>query len=438
MKRLSILFMMFVLVSVSSSIVLGASYDFGGQVVKIQHNVTYERQFDNNPEQLDRLKWLEDTFNVKIEWSSGGRDETMVAPLAAAVMAGDAPDLIRSQSRAMSLAASEGLLMPLDPELVKEGLPESICRLIDSCAVFGGKFYAFAPDWPRAGQGIWWNKSLFEREGLPNLYELFENGEWTWDVFRDIALKATRDTNGDGQIDQWGFTEAGSPYHSLAFRMLASNEADIFRFDEQGNPIFVLDEPAGIAAYTFLQDPLLRSTFLDGSNSVRRNAFWRENTVAMFLHNPDGVRQFNGQEVSEDDYGFIPQPRGPHATRYVAPFTHADAWSIPITSKYDPAALIELIYAFERYTDEYADQTFEERLQDTLYQWSLHYRDFETVEYVQWVIDNVEIYSQADQTYSPWFTELNVAIIESGDSPAAAIAAIRNRAQTHLEQVFSK
>lgn len=438
MKRLSILFILSLVVLLGSGVVFAAQYDFGGQVVKIQHNVTYDRQFENNPEQLARLNWVEETFNVKIEWTSGYRDERAVEPLAAAVMAGDAPDLVRMQSRAMSLAASQGLLKALDPELVKKGLPEPICRLIDSHAVFAGKYYAFAPAWPRPGNGVWWNKSLFEREGLPSLYELYENGEWTWEAFRDIAIKATRDTDGDGVIDQWGFTEWDGPYNQLVVWMLASNEADIFRIDESGNPVFVLDEPAGLAVYEFLQDLMLVQGAFLGGGTARRNAFWQDNSVAMIIHNPDGVRQMNGQEVSEDDYGFVPLPRGPHATRHVAPFTHADAWSIPVTSKYDPAALMELIYALEQYTDNYAGSTFEERLEEQLYSWSMHYRDFETIEYVRWVIDNVEIYNQQDQCYSPWFTELNTAILQGGEAPSTAIAAIKNAAQAHLDQVFGK
>lgn len=437
MKRWVIFTITAALMLLSCSSVFAEVYDFGGQVVKLQHNVTFDRQFENNPEQLARLHWLEETFNVKIEWSSGARNEPMVEALAAAVMAGDAPDLVRAQSRAMSLAASQGLLRPIDPDLIKAGLPESLCRLIDSHAVFGDQYYAFAPDWPRPGNGLWWNKSLFEREGLPSLYELYENGEWTWDQFRDIAIKATRDTDGDGVIDQWGFTEWDGPYNQLVVWMLASNEANIFKL-ENGAPIFTLDQPEGIAVYEFLQDLMLVQNAFLGGGTARRAAFWQDNTVAMIIHNPDGVRQQNGQEVSEDDYGFVPLPKGPHASRHVAPFTHADAWSIPVTSKYDSAALIELIYAFLQYTEEYSGRSFEERLEEQLYSWSMHYRDFETVEYVQWVVDNVEIYNQQDQCYSPWFNQLNTAILQNGENPATAIAAIKNQAQAHLDQVFGR
>ena len=32
-----------------------------------------------------------------------------------------------------------------------------------------------------------YNKSLFEREGLPDPCELYKKGEWTWDTFKGIS-----------------------------------------------------------------------------------------------------------------------------------------------------------------------------------------------------------------------------------------------------------
>ena len=53
-----------------------------------------------------------------------------------------------------------------------------------------------------------YNKDLFEREGLPDLYELYLDGEWTWDMATEIAVKATQDIDGDGVVDIWGIVDA--------------------------------------------------------------------------------------------------------------------------------------------------------------------------------------------------------------------------------------
>jgi len=49
------------------------------------------------------------------------------------------------------------------------------------------------------------NKQLLEAYGLEDPRVLWEKGEWDWDTFRDYCKKLTQDTDGDGQIDQYGF-----------------------------------------------------------------------------------------------------------------------------------------------------------------------------------------------------------------------------------------
>jgi multiple sugar transport system substrate-binding protein len=47
---------------------------------------------------------------------------------------------------------------------------------------------------------IAYNKDLFDRAGLP-----YPRDDWTWEEFRQTARALTRDTDGDGAADQWGF-----------------------------------------------------------------------------------------------------------------------------------------------------------------------------------------------------------------------------------------
>ena len=49
------------------------------------------------------------------------------------------------------------------------------------------------------------NKQLLEAEGLEDPRALWERGEWTWEKFREYCKKLTKDTDGDNQIDQYGF-----------------------------------------------------------------------------------------------------------------------------------------------------------------------------------------------------------------------------------------
>ena len=43
------------------------------------------------------------------------------------------------------------------------------------------------------------NKTLLESEGIA-----VPSGDWTWENFYNICAKVTRDTDGDGETDQFG------------------------------------------------------------------------------------------------------------------------------------------------------------------------------------------------------------------------------------------
>ncbi|NPV67074.1 MAG: sugar ABC transporter substrate-binding protein [Anaerolineae bacterium] len=52
----------------------------------------------------------------------------------------------------------------------------------------------------------YYNKDLFDAAGLD-----YPTPDWTWDDFVAMAKALTLDTNDDGEIDQWGFTNNGWP-----------------------------------------------------------------------------------------------------------------------------------------------------------------------------------------------------------------------------------
>jgi len=47
---------------------------------------------------------------------------------------------------------------------------------------------------------LYYNKDLFDKAGVA-----YPNSNWTWKDFRNAAEKLTKDNNGDGKIDQYGF-----------------------------------------------------------------------------------------------------------------------------------------------------------------------------------------------------------------------------------------
>ena len=71
-------------------------------------------------------------------------------------------------------------------------------------------------------------KSMLEREGLPDIYDLWIADNWTWDQAEEMIIDVTCDLDGDGEIDQWGIA-----YRRLGYAIHINN-AQFVKKDESG------------------------------------------------------------------------------------------------------------------------------------------------------------------------------------------------------------
>ncbi len=117
-------------------------------------------------------------------------------------------DLFWMDQNNMALA-SEGVFLPID-ECVADAPPQSAGDLSDyypgilAVNQFDGQTYGLP--WIAQPVVVYFNRGLFDAAGV----EYPQEG-WTWDDFIEKARALTQDTDGDGQMDQWGFTNNGWP-----------------------------------------------------------------------------------------------------------------------------------------------------------------------------------------------------------------------------------
>lgn len=94
---------------------------------------------------------------------------------------------------------------------------------------------------------FYWNKDLFAEAGLDP-----ENPPNSREEFLEAARLLTKDTTGDGRIDQWGtMIPIGWPNYFLWFSIFYSNEGVLFNEDNT-EPLF--GSPEGIDTMQFLVD----------------------------------------------------------------------------------------------------------------------------------------------------------------------------------------
>ena len=175
---------------------------------------------------------------------------------------------------------------------------------------------------------VCFNKDMFEREGLPDPYELYEQGLWNWDTVEDLAIKLTKDTDGDGVNDQFGFHWIDPTYYIFA------NGGQQIKADENGRMVFAMQDEAvyeALRRYHQWQNVLRVTTgdwqFLDfeqGKAAMAWMPFYE-------IHQVD--YEFN--------FGVLPLPHGPNVDECVFPPGVGDAIFIPANAV-NPLALVAL------------------------------------------------------------------------------------------------
>lgn len=188
------------------------NYDLGGETITFVHWV------DNEIPDEARAA-AEARFNCKIEWRNIGPWENYEKNILAAVMAGDSENWIIKVvvPDQFVKVVTQGALFPIDTVvpadiLADDALASTLSWKGHIYSLDGGAFdqvKAFGnepmelPEWPFAF--VVYNKSIVEREGLTDPYELYKNGEWNMETMGELAKQATKDLDGDGVTDQWGF-----------------------------------------------------------------------------------------------------------------------------------------------------------------------------------------------------------------------------------------
>lgn len=124
--------------------------------------------------------------------------------------AGDMPDIFYVGPEAVASNVNDGYLLPLD-EYVDDEVIADLWDSVSDAYRFDGKvagtgegsLYCLPKDFSTFA--LAYNKDMFDEAGLE--YPDPEN-PYTWEEFLEVCQALTKDTNGDGEIDQWGCANA--------------------------------------------------------------------------------------------------------------------------------------------------------------------------------------------------------------------------------------
>jgi multiple sugar transport system substrate-binding protein len=296
-------------------------YDFKGKVVKIgaPWNITPQPGKDAATDRfIERIKEYEQRWNFKIEWVEVGWDK-YIEKYTSSIMAG-APvaDILYIISRdAYPAFFKSGIAYPVSDLGVFDYTDPKWKGLVP-VSTYKGKTYGLyeggSPGGP--GSGVFFNKAVFEREGLENPYDLVKADKWTWEKLVEIATKATKDTNGDGKADQWGLTG-----RFVEKNAMNSYGGEMIKQDSNGQFKFTMNDPKAIAGLTFYQDLAKKPIWADAGKDWdgAMKAFAKGN-IAMNI-NDWWTTSYYGTAKMKDDWGFVPIPKANGMSDY---YSYAD------------------------------------------------------------------------------------------------------------------
>ena len=151
------------------------------------------------------IQWFEAAHpGVQVEYTSGIRKEDYPEWLAEQIVMGTEPDVFMIPAGEFDTIASLGVLKKLNGLAEQDDgfQPEDYYQGAYESGKIRGIQYALP--YESVPTLMFVNKTLLEREGIS-----IPEDNWSWEEFLSVCRQVTKDTDGDGSIDQYGCYDYG-------------------------------------------------------------------------------------------------------------------------------------------------------------------------------------------------------------------------------------
>ncbi len=158
---------------------------------------------DRNKPLMERFQQENPGYTVEQLFPPSGM--SWIEKFQAMIAAGEPPDLADTGMDQYSFA-DRGVFRDLQPLIDRDGVDVSDEDPIAMKSFYHrGKNLQFGfPHSMNSEPICWFNRDLFDAEGVPYPPQSWDDASWTWEAYVDLAKRMTKDTNGDGKPDQWG------------------------------------------------------------------------------------------------------------------------------------------------------------------------------------------------------------------------------------------
>jgi ABC-type glycerol-3-phosphate transport system substrate-binding protein len=197
---------------------------------------------------------------------------------------------------------------------------------------------------------LMFNLQMIQDANLEDPRELYKRGEWTWDKFIEYCQKLTKDSNGDGIIDVYGY--GGFQVETFDSLMMsngthvATDAKENFSSPEVGEVLKLMQDMYLTYKCAYPYDSV------DPSNTMRW--LYRDGKVAMcpgaawiLAQNADYNWDGTAAAALDFDMCFVPWPVGPSGNQETnkMKLSAGEYYMIPVGTK-DPELVYNVFYDF--------------------------------------------------------------------------------------------
>ncbi|MBQ8170983.1 MAG: extracellular solute-binding protein [Oscillospiraceae bacterium] len=261
-----------------------------------------------------------DLYGGSIEWVSAPNDYAYYEKLATLIAADDSPDILTYEAMAFPYGVSKNMFEPLDEYLdINDPLWADMLPFIED-NVYNGKHYYF-PHRVVTSFALNYNRKTIEDAGLDDPYDLYMEGTWTWDAWRQMMIDFCNLSE-----DNIGFYATDT----IATAFCNTTGKAVIDYDN-GTIVNNMNDPDITRGVEFLADlgrngllyagqhgdwvsPQIWAPVSDKILFLGMEPEWTYIAATEEIQNPTGVDNdiFN----TPSDFAFVPFPRDPQADAY--------------------------------------------------------------------------------------------------------------------------
>ena len=289
---------------------------------------------------------------------------------------------------------------------------------------FGGKVYGVAiPFNATKPMGVIYNKELIKKYAPEyDIDELYNTHKWTFDIFRIIAKKCTRDTNGDNRSDVYGFTS-----NTNIIGMALTSNAGGTALMKNGRVEATMCNDEGVVALEWMKTMYKEDKSwlycADIRDSVNKFA---NGEAAMFA---SWMSYYNDIAPKADfTFGFVLMPMGPDQKEYISGQYDARFYMVPKTANADKSAIGNFINGLSAASSKLINVELKNQTRNGLGKTSQ--------DIYKWCMSNATPEYSSGLFSKEISQAVDNSVTSASKSPSKVMSSIKNKAQAELDDFF--